>query len=252
MLPSPCSLRSAQCAALIALAAAAGIARVDAPSEPEKRADESRGVRAEFAQSKRSKHAQAHIKLSFAGAEQMGEIFRGVAVWLLFGRDAGGKAALDLEDSAAADVADGSCTPSAPPTRAILRRRSPVSAWHQRAAHSLPYAVGPPPRGGTHRRTAVASFVSGDLTAFPLFLRSVAHLSSVSPDARIARLLLARETLATAFSPSSPALVAKIAAAPLALRGEPLTSPPLPYHCVASFPVRSAESPRRRALTLPS
>lgn len=157
MFGSPCSLRSTQCAVLIALAAAAGIVRVEqtpARAEAQPRpAPSASSLRLEPVSRRAAVHVEAAI-----------EAF---APWLkLLGMVA------PLQAAAAAETLSEGRRPDAAAVTVVLREDFvPCPAAR---AHAFPYAVGPPRVAITLPLRAGDTRVSGDFTACRLSVPGIA------------------------------------------------------------------------------
>lgn len=199
MFISPCSLRSTQCAALIALATAAGIARVEVA---EARGESSRSTKPETNLATRVEVPRFGQTAPFQVA------FDAIAPWLAF---------LQI---AALGVADGESEVSAPlpaVTRATpLPFPSRLRCGPTARQHAYPFAVGPPPDVTQPTSRADDTSVSADSAARRTAVSRVVAVSLLSLSARLTRLGIPGPTLAGTFSsPSS------------ALRGEPALLPRL-------------------------
>lgn len=216
MIVSPCTLRSAQCAALIALAAAAGIARIDvstcksAISEPSPTANASRA----------SRPASARIS-AFGAALLLHPTARTLP-----------SLSESLGPRDGPTILESSIfPPSALPLRANLAptslegitlaigvlRSYPLTHWVARCGRPrlLPFAVGPPVRSRLNPLNADGTIVPGDSAAVRPFGLKVAAFDEASSAARLARL----------FRPSLPP-----AGPYLPTRGAPRGSPWAPTH----------------------
>ena len=187
MFPSACSLRSTQCAALIALATAAGISRFDAPAENNP------------SQDLNAPGATTTVTVSVANT-----YFRFVqafAPWLkLFGFESEqhGQTAevAAIGPDCAKDHARAEVTRTTLPACREFASASPVQSLTSLALgpsarqHSFPFAVGPPTGLRNSHRPVAGTFVPCDSAtssvAVPAAPR-IARLFSVSSVARLAR-----------------------------------------------------------------
>ena len=145
MFPCACSLRSTQCAALIALAAAAGIMRVEPPPAPMAEAPAPRAIR-----------QSAHIEWG----KQRTDVRAATESFRLPLRSL-------LELAASCDAFE-TCSPlpGLAACRACAAAYSVPPATAQSARqHSFPFAVGPPADGAILDPRAADTEVSGDLAA---------------------------------------------------------------------------------------
>lgn len=139
MFSSPCSLRSTQCAALIALAAAAGISRFEPAHAKPNAPNPIVGTRT-FAVVTSVSRAQFY----FAAIQALAPRFRVSHPTFDFERaDATGRSHLEM--FALAPVA--SWPPAAASPAPPLNFGAPTVSALSARNHSFPYAVGPPPRG---------------------------------------------------------------------------------------------------------
>lgn len=208
MFPSACSLRSTQCAALIALATAAGISRF----EPVTAADAAGSTAITQEQAAPGTKFQASY-FQFA--------LRALAPWFQVFH-------VDASDTR---VADDSSVPQAPIGSVVSATASidisltasplapfagqPICSFPSARHHNFPFAVGPPPYSITSpTRRAVSTFVLSDSTT-----RLVVIRSSVSRIASILSVFVAR----LARLEFAGAIAARPSFRSLALRGE--TSP---------------------------
>lgn len=162
MFPCACSLRSTQCAALIALAAAAGIMRIERPPSENglnsftPRTTESVAVSVELEKGNRNAHYE------FANA---------FAPWLRL-------AQLAAELSALSDAESS----LAPPVAPFVKPRFSVSPPPRLSAaqHAFPFAVGPPRPAATLLARADDTRVSRDSAARRVFVSRIADLPSAN------------------------------------------------------------------------
>ena len=207
MFPSVCSIRSAQCAALIALAAVVGLSRFEPTSQPEPDTAGTSSVIRIVPRPPSFSHAfgllahaiglhrEAFIRpSSISGPPADESTSRALARLPL-----GCSSADPIVSSLRADFPVDSFAFSHPPDFGSAAVRQ----------HRFPFAVGPPPRYATPPHRAAGTSVPKDVTArWPM----VAHVVpfSLSPVARVACCQFAGQRLAALkFPPSS------------ALRGEP-------------------------------
>jgi hypothetical protein len=159
MFPCACSLRSTQCAALIALAAAAGIMRVES-QPPESRSNGSSSTLAgQFSSS---------VDLGITSDIPHYEIAGAFAPWLRLAQ-----LAAEMSNLASPPVAS-------PPLAPLVRPRFAVSpAPHPSPAqHSFPFAVGPPRRNINNKARADDTTVSRDSAARCMSVSRIAALTS--------------------------------------------------------------------------
>ncbi len=182
MFVSPCSLRSTQCAALIALAAAAGIMRVEVA---EARSSDSRTTQPDTNRAARAEFPRSAPTARFQLA------FDAVAPWLALFQAA---AQLPAEAPAAVAAPRPSTAPAAP-----LPFPPRLCCGPTARQHSYPFAVGPPAPSVTPSPRAAGMFVPGNSAApgsvFTTVSR-VAHPDEVSSPARLARLISPSHALA--------------------------------------------------------
>ncbi len=214
MFVSPCTLRSTQCAALIALAAVAGIARVEKPqgtSPAEDQASPSKQSRAES-----SPHDR---RVGYHAPQAMSPWLHPVAtvaLWFLSGEDL--RAASDLRTApkshAMSDLDLAFPSPTVLPAHSVRRAPawplSPPHAAFSARDHLIPFAVGPPSRGPHSSLRAVGTAVPGDDTVRSSSVSSFSFFA-FRPVARLA---------CPEFS--GPILVGLSFAPSSALRGEPV------------------------------
>ncbi len=213
MFVSPCSLRSTQCAALIALAAAAGIARVDV--ERTFSASGMDGVGRRTASTPAATH---HVGASVGGFGFFELTKTSTTPWLhqvaafaawLFNpatsaagsdtRNAGG-ATNNCPMESAAELA--ALAPPLPQESAVVYFDRPCAALCTHS-HLLPFAVGPPLSGANSTPNAAGTSVPGDSAANGASVLSVSRvvpLAKISPDARLARLVCPSLDLAGRYS----------------------------------------------------
>jgi hypothetical protein len=196
MFVSPCTLRSTQCAALIALAAAAGIARVETTNGSRSRS---------ISDSDQSTAGATHSALSFRGsffqlpafaAAPWIERFAAMAVSffapptgetqtrLVAGQIVSASDSHPIEAEAAISHASIREPATADNAAALINVLLPALCTH---THLLPFAVGPPAPDALTHPTAVGTSVSGDSAAQGTFAPCVAFSASVYRDARLAR-----------------------------------------------------------------
>lgn len=194
MFVSPCSLRSTQCAALIALAAAAGIMRVEVA---EARSSASRTMKPEARLAARVELPQSAPSARFQVA------LDAVAPWFaLF------QIAAQLPAELPAEIA--APRPSTAPTAPFpfpARLRCGLTARQ----HSYPFAVGPPAHGSASSTRADDTSLSTDSAARRIAVSRVVAVSLSSFSARQTRLGTPGPKLAGMFSSPS-----------FALRGDPV------------------------------
>lgn len=193
MFISPCSLRSTQCAALIALAAAAGITRVDAANANDLRTGSS--TASNLVALLASPRAGV-FELSSGVPAPWLRSFATFAAWCLGVSDASpprlssGNTQPDDAPLTPAAAADLISLPVAGPLCSITRPLpAPLLAHLCCIPHLLPLAVGPPPALRHHSPIAVGTPVPGDSTANGCTDLKVAAPDEASSDARLARLL---------------------------------------------------------------
>ncbi|MBI4625824.1 MAG: hypothetical protein HY736_21710 [Verrucomicrobia bacterium] len=201
MFSSPCSLRSTQCAALIALAAAAGISRFEpAPANP------AMPRSAASAPDSAAVPSASGVQFYAAAMAAFAPQFRGARVTGNSARDRmAGDSHLEWSAFAPAEARP----PAAPAATAPLVFPAPAAPALSVRQHSYPYAAGPPPGGIHSKLRAAGTEVPGD---------SSARRSQVSRIAPVSFLLRARPQRATDRGPGS----ARSNFPPSsALRGEP-------------------------------
>jgi len=216
MFASPCSLRSTQCAALIALATAAGIMRVEVA---EARVSASRANQSD-------EHAYSQIERHLpVSAARFQVAFDAVAPWLA------------LFQVAAHSVAECPAEVSAPRPSAGSPPRVPLptrlGCGPTARQHSYPFAVGPPTCGATSPARADDTSVSPDSAARRIAISRVAVVTLSSFSARLTRLGTPGPKLAGTFSSPS-----------LAPRGEPVALR-LPSAASAAFGLPSRQPAAR-------
>ena len=211
MFSSVCSIRSAQCAALIALAAVVGLSRFEPTSQPEPDTAGASSV---------TRSVPRHSSFSHA----FGLLAHAIGLY----REAFIRPAFISTPPADESTARALARPplgcsSADPIVSVRRADFPVDAFafshppdRESAAvrpHRLPFAVGPPSPHVTPPHRAAGTSVPKDVTArWPMYTPVVPL--SVSPVARVACCQLVGQHLAALkFLPSS------------ALRGEPAPFP---------------------------
>ena len=211
MFPSVCSIRSAQCAALIALAAVVGLSRFEPTSQPEPDTAGTSSV---------TRSVPRHPSFSHA----FGLLAHAIGLY----REAFIRPAFISTPPADESTARALARPplgcsTADPIVSTLRADFPVDAFafshppdRESAAvrqHRFPFAVGPPSPHVTPPHRAAGTSVPKDVTArWPMYTPVVPF--SVSPVARVACCQLVGQHLAALkFLPS------------FALRGEPAPFP---------------------------
>ncbi len=203
MFVSPCSLRSAQCAALIALATAAGLARTGPETSPRSTTDSAArttqptaGLTFELS-SPRFTSVQLGSSGTFShpGAVNAPSLWlqpaSTLALWFLCGSDSAGDRASTLPACAAAHPAAAHlAAPFAEPGLRIPPTFAPAPAFprptHRPAlctlSHLIPFAVGPPAIEAQPNRCAARTSVPSDLASLrsPVVacFRSVRSVSS--------------------------------------------------------------------------
>ena len=193
---SPCSLRSTQCATLIALAAAAGISRTG--PAPEKPTAPHPVVGAQtFAAIAAISRAQFYL----AAMQTLAPSFRVSCATFDFERDdATGYSTLDLPTLASAETSP----PVAPPEESPLIFRSPAAPALSARQHSYPYAVGPPRRGIAQSLRVADTAVPGDSSTRRSQVSRIARVFIAVPSALLTRLTDSGPKLAESiFSPNS-------------------------------------------------
>ena len=218
MFSSVCSIRSAQCAALIALAAVVGLSRFEPTSQPEPDTAGASSV---------TRSVPRHSSFSHPLASRaFGLLAHAIGLYReAFVRPTFISSPLADEPTARARALGRpplGCS-SADPIVSVRRADFPVDAFafshppdRESAAvrpHRLPFAVGPPPPHATPPHRAAGTSVPKDVTArWPMYTPVVPF--SVSPVARVACCQLVGQHLAALkFLPS------------FALRGEPAPFP---------------------------
>ncbi len=170
MFASPCSLRSTQCAALIALATAAGIMRVEVA---EARSSDSRTTKPET-------NLATRIELPRSAQTARFEVaFDAVAPWLALFQVA---AQLSAESPAAIAAPLSSTAPAAP-----LPFPPRLCCGPTARQHSYPFAVGPPARDHAFQPLAAGTYVPGDSAARGLLVRLVSRVAPLDEGSSLAR-----------------------------------------------------------------
>ena len=216
MFPSVCSIRSAQCAALIALAAVVGLSRFEPTSQPEPDTAGASSV---------TRSVPRHSSFSHPLASRaFGLLAHAIGLYReVFVRPALISSPPAYESTASALARPPLGCSSADPIVSVRRADFPVDAFafshppdRESAAvrqHRLPFAVGPPPPHATPPHRAAGTSVPKDVTArWPMYTPVVPF--SVSPVARVACCQLVGQRLAARKFPPS-----------FALRGEPAPFP---------------------------
>lgn len=239
MFVSPCTLRSAQCAALIALATVAGIARTETPAPTTPSDDTSTAV----AQSHRAASSLHHdFVFARAWSRPWLQPVATIALWLFSGGDDHTVELIASTPTAPApDQADCSEASDASPLLCFLPLAAAGSFQREPSPalctlpYVIPFASGPPAPHANHTHRADVTWGLSDVTAFRKFISPVVP-SSFSIVARLACREFAGHSLAAPFfHPSS------------ALRGEPVLLPSL-----ACFRPCLGASGRRAAITFSS
>lgn len=194
MFVSPCCLRSTQCAALIALATAAGIMRVELA---EARPSASRSTNPEGNLTSRLELPRSLPVTRFEIA------FEAVAPWLAVFQVAAQFVGERPAEMATPLPVTAPATPLPFPTR--------LHSGPAARPHSYPFAVGPPAHGTTSFARADDTSLSPDSTARSFAVSRVVVVSLLSFSARLTRLGTPGPKLAGTFSSPS-----------FALRGEPV------------------------------
>lgn len=189
---SPCSFRSAQCAALIALAAAAGISRMEAPT---KVADRTCADRDSTAVLVSATPAGAWQRVLLAAAGSRIPWMREVATFTL--RLAGADDNLQAAHAgnpapapaAAADLFHARTLPPLDVAATLASFPAPGERVPTcRIPHALAFAVGPPADGVAYPPFAAGTEVPGDFAATGTSEQQAAPHDEVSSPARLARL----------------------------------------------------------------
>lgn len=265
MFVSPCSLRSAQCAALIALAAAAGLARTGPettsranPAPSETNVPVASRLTLDLGS---DRFDPAHFTLSpasssrdaFARPSPWLQPLSTLALWFLCGTESAADltqapVASPSSDPSEVDALAEAALPDRPfaPTLATSPARPPASDRPALCtlSHLMPFAVGPPAFGTQNNRRVAGTSVPSDLASLRSLLfacfRSVRSVSL--PFFSVARLacpsLFAPRPADASYRPSSalrgkPALSALRHPTPLRASG-----PRLPSALPAPFPPR--------------
>lgn len=211
MFVSPCSLRSTQCAALIALAAAAGIVRVESNSHKSTTSQQTevdpRPIPVQPRAFEILLHAPAAWPARTAGLATCwsGNFPLLSTLTEAFLTHSGGDS-VPIDFISASSAAAAKSLPSVP----FLHRTSDRPALCCRP-HVLPFAVGPPRSHRTSTLNADGTPVPGDSAANRTSAPKVAAQDEVSSDARLARPCSPSQTRAESVSRFG-----------FALRGEPL------------------------------
>ena len=218
MFPSVCSIRSAQCAALIALAAVVGLSRFEPTSQPEPDTAGTSSV---------TRSVPRHPSFSHA----FGLLAHAIGLYReAFIRPAAISTPPADESTARALSRPPLGCSTADPIVSTLRADFPVDAFaFSRPAdlgsaagrqHRVPFAVGPPPRYATPPHRAAGTSVPKDVTArWPMGSPVVPF--SFSPVARIACCQFAGQRLAALKFPPSFALRGESAPVPTSVRFRP-------------------------------
>jgi hypothetical protein len=204
MFPCACSLRSTQCAALIALTAAAGIARIEPARESIQSAPQvSHQIEL------RATRPSGLLTLSEIAAPWLAYFLSTISSESTSARDSS-PAAVSHCDPAWAEFAGvdlarvGSASPRNPFGFEVMRPSA--------RQHAIPYAVGPPRCELTQTHDAAGTNVPGDSAACDRSGSGIAKVSKSVFSARDARDCRQRPILVGVNSPS------------FALRGEPVVS----------------------------
>lgn len=201
MFPSACSLRSTQCAALIALATAAGISRFE-PAAAETHSGST-------AVARESATSLAAVRTAYF------QFVQAFAPWLraferLASIDSGSAQRSSPLSSAtpAAPDANGPFVPLPSIAAATVARTAAPLLSPSPRQHSFPYAVGPPAWNPHASVRADRTFVLGDSPARPTFSPRprIARLFRSVSVARLARPEFAGAQVARLISPSSAAI----------------------------------------------
>ena len=233
MFPSVCSIRSAQCAALIALAAVVGLSRFEPTSQPEPdTAGTSSGTRS----------VPRHPSFSRA----FGLLAHAIGLYReVFVRPAFISSPPADESTARALARPPLGCSSADPIVSVRRADFPVDACafsHPQdlrssavRPHRFPFAVGPPSPHVTPPHRAAGTSVPKDVTARCPMVTLVVPLS-LSPVARVACCQLVGQRLAALKFPPSFALRGEPAPFPTSVRFRlPLGASGLSDACLFSF-----------------
>lgn len=213
MFASPCTFRSAQCAALIALAAVAGIARVEAPVAAET-ADAAQRAGSSFghlSEAREEAAAFGFFQLDRTAIAPWAQ--RVVAFAFRF------FAPRPTETHAAVSTTASSATASAVPSRDLADPLVPLAAPVAVSAYAamprqalctgeriLPFAVGPPRGEATNHPSATDTEVSRNAPAHGLtIVECIASPAGVAADARLARLQSPKPNFAGLHFPSHAA-----------------------------------------------
>lgn len=169
MFPCACSLLSTQCAALIALAAAAGLARTESEIESSRLAADAHDAGCVVDRAPDRDQTSYAVVPSYVSPWLSPAAF--ASAWLLASAPSAPDTLAGILASYSGDAPPASAPVCPPPPR--LRAVAtplppgldsllvPVSCAHLR----LPFAVGPPSRSRHVQPTAVAAFTSGNFTA---------------------------------------------------------------------------------------
>lgn len=238
MFASVCSIRSAQCAALIALAAAAGISRFEpaTPTEPDPATTAQAAPHAAPKQSVFIYPARVLecFRLLFAGSVSFSSCATSAS------------AISSPSDAAVPETVPPELwfepTPVVPPLfdLATCATSFPLAPDFNAAGvgqHRFPYAVGPPCRSATSSPRAARTRVPGDSTACRISAARIAPSSvffARAPSAPFERAI-----------PPRPVVAGSISEPSLTLRGEPSLSPKFPpgFALPASRSVLAPTSP---------
>lgn len=179
MFVSPCSLRSTQCAALIALATVAGIARVETSPQPNGAAN---GAESNTLTASATRPASPCFTLAPTSPAPWLHPFATLALWFLSADDRTGPhlAVATASSPDQAPVTATLLTPPNPPAEttepSVFHRSAPRVASGSRS-HLIPFAVGPPPSPLTPNLRANGTPVPTVDFARRLFVSPVAHFS---------------------------------------------------------------------------
>ncbi len=177
MFTSPCILRSAQCAAIIALAAAAGLARLDpGKGQADPRSDSERPL---CTPGSKPPHLEPRFILDLTCPFQLALTWRLLLVPTHNALPAVDRSGVDSPRNWATSPESPLLLPSLA-SRLIPRSPTDVDAAFVFAPHRLPWSVGPPVSRNSLTPSADRTSVRGDSAARSLFDLSAAPGRSAS------------------------------------------------------------------------
>ncbi len=220
MLPSVCSIRSAQCAALIALATIAGISRFEPSSEPEPASNQSHPSVTRTTPLHRSSSRPSALLAQLARLYLEHFFLASPRACTVAGDLAAPTSATPplYANHPTACVTPAHAANHTADAFAFSRPPDCVSAAVR--PHCFPFAVGPPPPHATPPHRAAGTSVPQDVTARWSFVSPVVPASLFSV-ARLACTQFSGQLLAAPNFPPSSALRGEPAALPTSVRFRP-------------------------------